>query len=95
MRMVFETYTRRHLSVNAIARLLNEQRIPTRTEKTRWERSTVWAMLRKRAHWLTYQTILHAESPRSECSVHGVRVVKLPWAEPSSRFTALFEALGH
>ena len=40
-----------------------------------------------------YQTILHAESPRSECSVHGIRVVKLPWAEPSSRFTALFEAL--
>jgi transposase len=40
-----------------------------------------------------YQTILHAEPPRSECSVHGVRVVKLPWAEPSSRFTALFEAL--
>jgi hypothetical protein len=24
---------------------------------------------------------------------HGVRVVKLPWAEPSSRFTALFESL--
>lgn len=40
-----------------------------------------------------YQTILHAEPPRSECSEHGVRVVKLPWAEPSSRFTALFEAL--
>ena len=40
-----------------------------------------------------YQTILHAEPPRSECSQHGVRVVRLPWAEPSSRFTALFEAL--
>jgi transposase len=40
-----------------------------------------------------YQTILHAEPPRSECSNHGVRVVKMPWAEPSSRFTALFEAL--
>lgn len=40
-----------------------------------------------------YLTILHAEPPRSECSQHGVRVVKLPWAEPSSRFTALFEAL--
>jgi len=40
-----------------------------------------------------YQTILHAEPPRSECSEHGVRVVKLPWAEPRSRFTALFEAL--
>lgn len=40
-----------------------------------------------------YQTILHAEPPRSECREHGVKVVKLPWAEPSSRFTALFEAL--
>jgi transposase len=40
-----------------------------------------------------YQTILHAEPPRSECANHGVRVVKMPWAEPSSRFTALFEAL--
>ena len=40
-----------------------------------------------------YRTILHAAPPRSECPEHGVRVVKLPWAEPSSRFTALFEAL--
>ena len=40
-----------------------------------------------------YQTILHAEPPRSECADHGVRVMKMPWAEPSSRFTALFEAL--
>ena len=50
VQMVFETYTRRQLSINAIARLLNEQRIPTRTEKTRWERSTVWAMLRNPAY---------------------------------------------
>ncbi len=40
-----------------------------------------------------YQTILRAEPPRSDCSEHGVRVVKLPWAEPGGRFTALFEAL--
>ena len=40
-----------------------------------------------------YQTILHAEPPRSECRNHGVRVVKTPWAEPSSRFAALFELL--
>jgi transposase len=40
-----------------------------------------------------YQTILHAEPPRSECSNHGVRVVKMAWAEPASRFTALFELL--
>jgi transposase len=40
-----------------------------------------------------YQTILHAKPPRAECDQHGVRVAKLPWAEPSSRFTALFERL--
>ena len=40
-----------------------------------------------------YRTVLHAKVPRSDCSEHGPRVVKLPWAEPGSRFTALFEAL--
>jgi transposase len=40
-----------------------------------------------------YRTILHAAPPRSECRQHGVRVVKLPWAEPHSRFTALMEGL--
>jgi len=40
-----------------------------------------------------YRTILHASPPRSDCAEHGVRSVKLPWAEPSSRFTAMFERL--
>jgi transposase len=40
-----------------------------------------------------YRTVLHARPPRAACGEHGVRVVKLPWAEASSRFTALFEAL--
>src|SRR5712691_6537389 len=40
-----------------------------------------------------YQTILHARPPRTECAEHGVRVVKLRWAELSSRFTALMERL--
>jgi transposase len=40
-----------------------------------------------------YRTILHAAPPRTQCAEHGVRVVKLPWAEPGSRFTELFEAL--
>jgi transposase len=40
-----------------------------------------------------FHTILHAAPPRSQCPEHGVRVVKLPWAEASSRFSALFEAL--
>ncbi len=30
---------------------------------------------------------------RTECAEHGVRVLKLRWAEPSSRFTALMERL--
>jgi len=40
-----------------------------------------------------YRTILHAAPPRTQCTEHGVHVVKLPWAEPGSRFTELFEAL--
>lgn len=40
-----------------------------------------------------FQTILHAEPPRSNCDEHGARAVKLPWAEPNSRFTALFEGI--
>jgi site-specific DNA recombinase len=50
VRMVFEIYTQQGLSINAIARLLNERQIATRTRKGRWERSTVWAMLRNPAY---------------------------------------------
>ena len=50
VRLVYEAYTRQGLSINAIARMLNERQIPTRTETTRWERSTVWAMLRNPAY---------------------------------------------
>lgn len=40
-----------------------------------------------------YQTLLHAATPRTACPEHGVRAVRLPWAEPHSRFTLLFERL--
>jgi transposase len=40
-----------------------------------------------------YRTILIATVPRVECGEHGVRQVRVPWAEERSRFTALFEAL--
>src|SRR5664280_359087 len=36
---------------------------------------------------------VHADPPRVDCPDHGVRQVRLPWAEPSSRFTMLFERL--
>jgi len=40
---------------------------------------------------MQYTTLLHARAPRVCCDEHGVRQVKLPWAEPKSRFTLLFE----
>jgi transposase len=42
---------------------------------------------------MQYRTIVISDVPRVECSEHGVSQVAVPWAEPSSRFTALFEAL--
>jgi transposase len=40
-----------------------------------------------------FTTWLRARPPRVACPTHGVRQVVLPWAEPHSRFTALFERL--
>jgi len=40
-----------------------------------------------------FQTYLHARPPRVACPEHGVRQVRLPWAEPRARFTTLFERL--
>lgn len=50
---------------------------------------------RKWRHLGTMQmtTTLVASVPRVECEVHGVKQVRVPWAEGRSRFTALFEAL--
>jgi len=39
------------------------------------------------------RTILVADVPRVSCSEHGVLQIKIPWGEPGSRFTAMFEAL--
>jgi hypothetical protein len=40
-----------------------------------------------------FLTFLHASPPRVECPEHGVLRVRLPWADPMSRFTTLFERL--
>ena len=40
-----------------------------------------------------FLTFLHARIPRVNCTEHGVRNVAVPWAEPHSRFTMLFERL--
>jgi site-specific DNA recombinase len=47
---VFDLYTRQDHSINAIARLLNQRQVPIRTGAARWERSTVWGMLRNPAY---------------------------------------------
>jgi len=39
------------------------------------------------------RTVLTVDIPRVNCGEHGVLQVQTPWAEPGSRFTAMFEAL--
>ena len=50
VRQIFEMYSVQGLSIGAIARLMNEQAIPTCKRRGRWERSTVWGMLRNPAY---------------------------------------------
>lgn len=40
-----------------------------------------------------FKTLMHARTPRVNCPKHGVSRVLLPWAEPLSRFTLLFECV--
>jgi transposase len=40
-----------------------------------------------------FETVLEADVPRCSCPEHGVKQIKVPWAEPGSRFSALFERL--
>ena len=42
---------------------------------------------------MQYRTYVIAEVPRVRCEEHGVRQVAVPWSDPGSRFTALFEGL--
>jgi transposase len=38
-----------------------------------------------------YKCYLHCSIPRVNCPVHKVKQVNIPWAEPMTRFTSLFE----
>lgn len=53
---------------------------------TREERS--WRHL----DMMQFQTTIRARIPRTTCPTHGVRSLPVPWAQPHSRFTLLFEA---
>jgi site-specific DNA recombinase len=50
VRMIFDRYTHAGLSIGAITRELNQAQIPTRSGNGRWERSTVWGILRNPAY---------------------------------------------
>ena len=50
VRLVYDMYTVKGLSIGAIAGLLREMGPPTRRRVTRWERSVVWAILRNPAY---------------------------------------------
>src|SRR6266498_1022392 len=50
VREVFDRYVNDGVSIGELARWLTERGIPTRTGKTRWDRSTIWAMLRNPAY---------------------------------------------
>ena len=50
VREVFRLYTREDYSIGALTRYLSEQGILTRTSKSRWDRSVIWAMLRNPAY---------------------------------------------
>src|SRR5438034_11516855 len=47
---IYEMYTVQGFSIGGITRRLNAESIPTRKERTRWERSTVWAGRRNPAY---------------------------------------------
>ena len=47
---VYQLYGEEFLSIGAITRQLNEDKVPTRKGISNWERSTVWGMLRNPAY---------------------------------------------
>ncbi len=50
VRELFDRYVTDGCSIGALARWLTERGVQTKTGKTRWDRSTIWAMLRNPAY---------------------------------------------
>ena len=50
VRRIYEMYTVEGISIGEITRRINGDGIPTRKASARWERSTVWAVLRNSAY---------------------------------------------
>jgi site-specific DNA recombinase len=50
VRDIFRLYTREGFSIGRVSRHLSAEGIPTHTGKARWDRSTIWGMLRNPAY---------------------------------------------
>ena len=50
VREVFDRYVTDGVSIGELARWLTERGVPTKTGKARWDRSTIWAILRNPAY---------------------------------------------
>jgi site-specific DNA recombinase len=50
VRGIFDAYTREGLSLSAIARQLNERKVPTRRGATHWIQATIWGIVRNPAY---------------------------------------------
>ena len=50
VRQIFDLYTTQNRSIRSIVRMLNTQKIPTRSNKSVWQHGTMWAMLRNPAY---------------------------------------------
>ena len=86
VRQVYKLYTEDSFSIGGIVRWLNDNDVPTKKQISRWERTTVWAMLRNPAYKGTacYGKTKSSErkiitrplrkrggfSPRNGCHVH-------------------------
>jgi site-specific DNA recombinase len=63
---MFRMYTEDFCGIGAVARKLTSEKIPTRKNNARWERSVIWAMLRNPAYCgkACYGKTEHAERQR-------------------------------
>src|SRR5436853_1608736 len=78
-----------------LVKVERDRRVPLQCPECEREGTQYDAYERRWSHLETcqYQTILVARVPRVRCQEHGVRQLRVPWAEPGSHLTALFERL--
>jgi site-specific DNA recombinase len=70
---VFALYAKDGLSIGEVTRRLNEDGVPTRKANSRWERSTIWAMLRNPAHRGVACFGKTQQAPRQQTSNRTIR----------------------